>query len=227
MRLTTDEHRALSFIAALLCLSAVVRFLALPEPVDVPEAGGFDLGAHIEAVEAAVAEAEARERPLEPGERIDPNTASAAQLDRLPRVGPALAARILADREENGRYRTLADLDRVPGIGARTLEMLRPHIALREGPFGADARSPGTARVRGSGPGRGRSGGAGDGAPVDLNRATAEELTRLPGIGPVLAARIVAYRDSAGPFATVEALGAVQGIGPATLARVAEKVLVR
>lgn len=229
MRLTKDESRALAFLAGLLCVSAVVRFVALPEPVEAPGGGGFDLGAHIGAVEAAVEWTEARKRPLEPGERIDPNRASAAELDRLPRVGPALAARIVADREASGRYRTLADLGRVPGIGDRTLELLGPHVTLR--PLARPARAPpavGLERptARRGGPDDARVSGGGPG-PLDLNRAGVEELTGLPGIGPVLAGRMVAYRDSAGPFATVRELRAVPGIGPATLARIAERVTAR
>ncbi len=49
--------------------------------------------------------------------------------------------------------------------------------------------------------------------PVDLNAATAAELDALPGIGPVLAERIVAWRADHGPFASVDALDAVSGIG--------------
>jgi competence ComEA-like helix-hairpin-helix protein len=52
-------------------------------------------------------------------------------------------------------------------------------------------------------------------APIDLDRATAEQVESLPGIGPALAKRIVAYRDSAGAFGQVEALCEVRGIGPA------------
>ncbi|MSQ01303.1 MAG: ComEA family DNA-binding protein [Myxococcales bacterium] len=55
------------------------------------------------------------------------------------------------------------------------------------------------------------------GARLSLNGATAEELEVLPGIGPALAARIVAAR----PFATVAALDRVRGIGPRTYARLA------
>jgi len=55
---------------------------------------------------------------------------------------------------------------------------------------------------------------------VDLNRAGVEELVRVPGIGPALAARIVAYRDSVGGFGSVDELTRVRGIGPATLERI-------
>jgi competence protein ComEA len=49
--------------------------------------------------------------------------------------------------------------------------------------------------------------------PLDLNRASAEELQALPGIGPVLAQRVVEYRSSAGGFRRVEDLRQVKGIG--------------
>jgi len=55
---------------------------------------------------------------------------------------------------------------------------------------------------------------------IDLNRATAEDLASLPGIGPTGAARIVEHRGSRGPFRTVDDLRRVPGIGPKTLARV-------
>lgn len=52
---------------------------------------------------------------------------------------------------------------------------------------------------------------------VSLNRASARELEALPGIGPVLAARVVAYRTAHGPFRTVDDLIHVSGIGPKLL----------
>ncbi len=48
---------------------------------------------------------------------------------------------------------------------------------------------------------------------VDLNAATAEELDKLPGVGPVLAERIVQYRDENGGFVDIEELKSVDGIG--------------
>jgi len=54
-------------------------------------------------------------------------------------------------------------------------------------------------------------------APVDLNTATLEQLDGLPGIGPVLAQRILDWRSTNGRFSTVEELGEVSGIGEATL----------
>lgn len=72
----------------------------------------------------------------------------------------------------------------------------------------------------------GGGGGGGGGGPVDLNSATAQELDALPGIGPVLAQRIVAHRDEQGPFRSVDQLDDVPGIGPTIFAELAELVTV-
>jgi competence ComEA-like helix-hairpin-helix protein len=63
-------------------------------------------------------------------------------------------------------------------------------------------------------------------ATTDLNRASARELDRLPGVGPVLAARIIDYRSRHGAFRQVEELMAVRGIGPRLYARLAPRVSV-
>lgn len=60
--------------------------------------------------------------------------------------------------------------------------------------------------------------------PVVLNRASAKDLEALDGIGPVLAARIIAYRNANGPFVTLEGLLEVSGIGPAKFAQFKEKI---
>ncbi|MBX3173592.1 MAG: helix-hairpin-helix domain-containing protein [Gemmatimonadaceae bacterium] len=57
-----------------------------------------------------------------------------------------------------------------------------------------------------------------------MDRAGIEELDRLPGIGPALAARIIANRDSAGAYGSLEALQQVKGIGPALAAKLAPYV---
>jgi competence protein ComEA len=62
--------------------------------------------------------------------------------------------------------------------------------------------------------------------PFALNRASAKDLESLDGIGPVLAARIIAYRNLNGPFATIEDLLKVSGIGAAKFAQFKEKLRV-
>jgi competence protein ComEA len=63
-----------------------------------------------------------------PSAPVDLNTATAEQLETLPRVGPSLAARIIAWRTAHGRFARVADLGRVPGIGDRTLASLTPLV---------------------------------------------------------------------------------------------------
>ena len=54
-------------------------------------------------------------------------------------------------------------------------------------------------------------------APIDVNRATLDDLISLPGIGPALAQRIIDYRSEHGPFQSVDELERVSGIGPLTI----------
>lgn len=58
-------------------------------------------------------------------------------------------------------------------------------------------------------------------AVVNVNAATAAELDAVPGVGPVLAARIIEYRDTIGPFRSVQDLQEVSGIGPRSIERMA------
>jgi len=63
---------------------------------------------------------------------LDLTTATAAELDALPGIGPVLAGRILAERRRMGGFRRVEDLLAVPGIGPRLFERLAPRV--RVGP---------------------------------------------------------------------------------------------
>jgi competence protein ComEA len=77
----------------------------------------------------------------------------------------------------------------------------------------------------GAGAGAGAAGGA-PGTPIDLNTATVTELDALPGVGPVLAGRIVEWRQANGRFTTVDDLNEVSGIGDATMEKLRPMVRV-
>jgi competence ComEA-like helix-hairpin-helix protein len=59
---------------------------------------------------------------------VDVNRADAAELAQLPVIGPKLAARIIEYRDEHGPFRSLDDLNEIPGIGPKTLAAIRPHV---------------------------------------------------------------------------------------------------
>jgi competence protein ComEA len=59
---------------------------------------------------------------------------------------------------------------------------------------------------------------------VDINKAGVEDLMAVPGIGQVIAQRIVEYRDKNGPYASVDDLLKVQGIGEKSLAKIRERL---
>jgi competence ComEA-like helix-hairpin-helix protein len=65
-----------------------------------------------------------------------------------------------------------------------------------------------------------------DPRPLDLNRASADEISRLPGVGPSLARRIVEERDRRGRFESSESLRGILGMGPKKLAALREHVTV-
>lgn len=62
--------------------------------------------------------------------------------------------------------------------------------------------------------------------PINLNNATVEQLDTLPGVGPVIAGRIVQWRNRHGRFTSVDELREVEGIGPVTWAKLAPLVRV-
>ena len=65
---------------------------------------------------------------MEAPERIDVDVASEKELDRLPRIGPALASRIVANRDSFGAFGSLAELQRVKGVGPAMLKVLEPFV---------------------------------------------------------------------------------------------------
>jgi competence protein ComEA len=113
-----------------------------------------------------------------------------------------LAKEIVADRELRGPFGSLADLDRVDGIGPGMLRRLEPFLLV---PHGVTEFA----------------------APIDLNQAGLGELERLPGVGPSRARAIIAFRERFGRFADPAELDRVPGIGPGLALRLKPLVTVR
>jgi comEA protein len=228
MNTTPQERLALGVMALLVSAGVGGRMLhrgPAPAELDGPgvEAESGALAALRGETEHRAKDAADRARPLSPGERIDPNAAAAEELDRLPRVGPGQARKIVEWRQAHGPFRTLADLDSVPGVGAALLAAVAPYVTLAPAPD-ASARRTETATSASPADASPAAADAGAGGVVDLNRATAEELRTLPGIGPALASRVVAWRAAHGPFRSVDELENVPGIGRKTATRLRPRV---
>jgi competence protein ComEA len=133
---------------------------------------------------------------LEPGARIaDALTAAGGALDGADMVGLNMARRV-SDGEQ-----IIVGIAAAPGQPAAMGSSSSSETSAA-GPTATPA-TPGKSPTAGG--------------LVDLNTATVEELDTLPGVGPVTAAAIVAWRDANGRFTSVEQLGDVDGIGPARL----------
>ncbi|MDA2890141.1 ComEA family DNA-binding protein [Mycolicibacterium sp. BiH015] len=139
---------------------------------------------------------------LDPGARIaDALDAAGGALDGADVLGLNLARRV-ADGEQI-----------VVGIGAppgQPTEMGSSVVAQQPAPAAATSAEDASAAT----------------GLIDLNAATAEQLDTLPGVGPVTAAAIIAWRDANGRFDSVDQLGDVDGIGPARLDKLRDLVRV-
>lgn len=220
--MTSSETRALRHAALLILGLALLRTAAesvrtpvTPQGAAVPDSSGLAL--LLDASRGSRDEARRRSLPLASGERIDPNTAGEEDLDRLPGVGPTVAGRIVQMREDRGPFSEPADLLSVPGLGPATLAKITPYLE-----WAAQPQLRGSARPFGPAtkPAARRP------VPLDLNRASREELERLPGIGPVMADRILTLRETLGKFRGLEELQNVRGIGSATIERLRPVVTV-
>jgi competence protein ComEA len=132
---------------------------------------------------------------------LDLNRAEAADLLQLPGVGPTLANRIVDVRDSRGGFRNADDLRSVPGVGPARLEKLRPWVRGN----GLSAAGVTVSKKLDAGA-----------EPIDVNRASVEDLQRIPGVGPKTAQRIIDERAKR-QFATVEDLRRVSGLGAKTL----------
>lgn len=196
---TPSEQKALAFVAIVIVLGGAVRVVrAGPASVATP------------------AEQQALARQATAAD-------SASSDGRRPRSGRKGAKVAYARRDTVGRV--VAGVAGVPYSdvrpGSPTERPTTPGSRFGYQPpsprIDTDNRSPGASTVLPPAGGVRRGKGGEPSAPIDLDVATAADIERLPRIGPALAARIVASRDSLGPFTSLEGLGRVRGIGPAML----------
>ncbi|MFC5180925.1 ComEA family DNA-binding protein [Actinomadura harenae] len=142
-----------------------------------------------------------------------------------PSAGPQLVVQVIGKVRRPGVL-TLAAGSRVadalnaaggvrPGTDTGALNLARKLMDGEQIAVGIHppAPPPGQGPAPPTGTTPGMPSGTSAGTPLDLNTATAEQLDQLPGVGPVLARRIIDYRTQHGPFRSVDQLQEVPGIG--------------
>ncbi|MFD9550377.1 ComEA family DNA-binding protein [Nocardia salmonicida] len=135
------------------------------------------------------------------------------------REGADLAGLNLAQRLSDGDQVVVGATD--PQIGQPRLGSIMIGAGRASPPAPTSA---GPSKVGSDSAGPSTGGGTGAKSRIDLNTATEAELDALPGVGPVTAKAILAWRSTNGRFTDVAQLGEVDGIGPARLARLRELV---
>lgn len=173
---------------------------------------------------------------------LDLNTATAGELARLPGIGETLSNRIVSYREKLNGYQNINDLGAVYNLPKETLNYIRPYLYINEktlsdlrksrparreagnngliasaGPEGEEFRTGafnGLSRGETSDP-SGNTDSPAEAKKItslNLNKADSAELITLPGIGSVLAGRIVKFRNLIGHFRSLDQLKSVYGM---------------
>lgn len=207
---TQSEQKALAFVAIVVLLAGAVRVVRAGGPAPEPnpsEQQGLARQAFA-ANSAAVAQQAGREARSRGGKSAAKGT-------------KARGPRFMSPKGRDTGVKVVGGVASVPWSNRLGFPPPSPRIDVGTPLTDTASARPGKpARARKSGKGAGPPGGV----PVDLDTASAELIETLPRVGPALARRIVANRDSLGPFRSMEGLRRVKGIGPATVALLAPLV---
>lgn len=211
---TRKERTAIVILLALMGLFIAAPYFYSPEqlpPVDTRELEQY-LGGQPSSAESV----DRKQQVVGQEDRMpfrlfvfDPNTLSAEGWQQLG-IRERTALTILRFRNKGGRFRRAADLRKIWGLAAADADRLMPYVRIPAGEY------PGTVAAKAEQvswhravPGR-----------VAINAATVEDWQALPGIGEVLANRIVRYRDKLGGFRSVEQVGKTYGISDPVFKRI-------
>ena len=201
---TQSEQKALAFVAIVILLAGAVRVVKAGGPAEEPsqyERQGLArqaFAANSAAVAQQAAKAASRSRSIQKGKKSKgPRFVAPKGRDTVPKIVGGVASVPWNDRL--GFPPPVPRID-IVGASADTTQ------------GGSTRRKGGKGRRRGEGGQSERPAG-----PIDLDTATEDAIEALPRVGPALAHRIVANRDSLGPFGSIDGLRRVKGIGPATI----------
>jgi len=150
---------------------------------------------------------------------VNVNSATQSELETLPGIGPSKALSIIEYREANGPFASLADLDRVSGIGPATLANIEPLVVFNGESIPAPSGTVTTSRTD-------TTGASSSGGIININTANQADLQSLPGIGPSKAVAIISNRSENGLFSSCSELSRVTGIGSATVRNISSRCTV-
>lgn len=203
---TRKERTAIVLLLVLMGLFIAAPYLYSPEqlpPVDTRELEQY-LGGQTPSAEMMRHKKGALSEENRVPSRLfvfDPNTLSAAGWQQLG-IRERTSLTILRFRSKGGRFRRAEDLRKIWGLTTADADRLIPYVRIPEGEY--------------SGTGNGKTERLGRDRPVpdhiSVNAATVEDWQALPGIGVVLANRIVRYRDRLGGFTSVDQVRKTYGI---------------
>lgn len=164
-------------------------------------------------VEGGDDEAAGDEESADDAGKVNINAATAEDLVamKIPRLGPSLAEKIVAYREANGPFASMADVDKVPMVGEAMMTAMEGKFSFGKG---GTAKSTATPAATGdehptSATSSSKTKPAVAAGSIDLNKATKEQLMTVKGVGEATANAIIAGR----PYKTVEDLKKVKGLG--------------
>lgn len=191
--------------------------------------------------------ADASDSKADKAERVNLNTASEKEIAAVKGVSDKLAKELVKNRP----YRTWDDVSKVKGVGSgKKLDSLKKVLKLSEGVAAKDdaadkkdmksksgsaaasgktpvASEPSSPSKKSSSSSSSSSEKLAPGTKININTASAEELEKLPEIGPVKALAIVDYRKANGRFAAPEDIEKVKGIKEGTFAKIKDYIVVR
>jgi competence protein ComEA len=163
--------------------------------------------------------------PKAKSEKVNLNTADAAELEDLPGIGPAHAKAIIEARP----FKSVDDLDRVKGLGKARIDALKDLVTITAPAAAKTTTTKTTAKTPSKTPSKTADATTKDmpklkpGQKVNLNTASKEELDALPGIGAVLSERIIEAR----PFKTIEDVMKVKGIKEGEFSKIKDMITVK
>ena len=182
----------------------------------------------------AVQPASPDSRQSGPQGKINLNTANFEELQDITGVGPVFAQKIIDWRIANGLFYEIEDIEQVSGIGEATFEKMKSEITVGDvpprptpspGPQVEEQPEEPSESVR-QPPPSSQPLTSNVSFPVNINTAGLDDLQAITGIGPVLAQRIIDYREDVSLFYYPEDIKEVSGIGDATFEEMKDQITV-